>query len=127
MRQGYSFPYPILFIEDVSKSLLTLRYALFFYANNKFSTQKNRITDTSFKNLLYLCSMNSKRKEKLGDLLLDIAKYIITAILFATWFSDISNWEWYSYLLPITAVVVAASVGLSLFKDNNKKKKGKKS
>lgn len=75
--------------------------------------------------------MNSKRKEKLGDLLLDIAKYIITAILLATWFSDINQWSWYSYLLPIIAVVVAILGGLSLFNNNNssrinkRKKKGK--
>ena len=71
--------------------------------------------------------MNEKRKEKLGDLLLDIAKYIITAILLATWFSDIEQWNWYSYILPVAAVVIAAISGLYLFKDdkNKLKKKGK--
>ena len=75
--------------------------------------------------------MNSTRKEKLGDLLLDIAKYIITAILLATWFSDINQWSWYSYLLPVVAVVVAKIGGLSLFSNKdinekiNKKNKGK--
>jgi len=75
--------------------------------------------------------MNSTRKEKLGDLLLDIAKYIITAILLATWFSDINQWSWYSYLLPVVAVVVAIIGGLSLFSNKdinekiNKKNKGK--
>ncbi|MBR1411360.1 MAG: hypothetical protein IJ580_09715 [Prevotella sp.] len=71
--------------------------------------------------------MNNKRKEKLGDLLLDIAKYIITAILLATWFSDIEQWNWYSYILPVAAVVIAAISGLYLFKDdkNKLKKKGK--
>lgn len=70
--------------------------------------------------------MNSKRKEKLGDLLLDIAKYIITAILLATWFSDIGEWEWYSYLLPVIAVVVAAITGLSMFSNESKSNKHNK-
>ena len=74
--------------------------------------------------------MNNKRKEKLGDLLLDIAKYIITAILLATWFSDINQWEWYSYLLPIIAGIAATISGLSLFNDKQnykiKTKKGRK-
>lgn len=71
--------------------------------------------------------MNPKRKEKLGDLLLDIAKYIITAILLATWFSDIEQWNWYSYILPVAAVVIAATSGLYLFKEGNtnNKRKGK--
>lgn len=71
--------------------------------------------------------MNEKRKEKLGDLLLDIAKYIITAILLASWFSDIEQWNWYSYILPVAAVIIAAISGLYLFKEDNikHKKKGK--
>ena len=65
--------------------------------------------------------MNKKRKEKFGDLLLDIAKYIITAVLLATWFSDVDEWEWYSYVLPILVVVTITVGGLLLFKDDEKK------
>lgn len=56
--------------------------------------------------------------------MLDVAKYIITAILLATWFSDIGQWEWYSYLLPVIAVVASAVTGLSVFsnEDINKKR-----
>ena len=35
--------------------------------------------------------MNRRRQEKFADLLLDIAKYIITAVLLATWFSDVRD------------------------------------
>ncbi|MDE7456265.1 MAG: hypothetical protein K2M96_06095 [Prevotella sp.] len=70
--------------------------------------------------------MNEKRKEKLGDLLLDIAKYIITAILLASWFSDIEQWNWYSYILPVAAVIIAAISGLYLFKEDNIKNKKKR-
>ena len=71
----------------------------------------------------YLCRMNRKRQEKFADLLLDIAKYIVTAVLLATWFSDVQKWEWYSYLIPIVVVVTITIGGLLLYKDDDKKKR----
>ena len=70
--------------------------------------------------------MNKKRKEKFADLLLDIAKYIITAVLLATWFSDVSKWEWYSYIIPVVVVVTITIGGLLLYKDDEKNKQRKK-
>lgn len=70
----------------------------------------------------YLCNMIKKRREKFADLLLDIAKYIITAVLLATWFSDVAKWEWYSYLIPVVVVVSITIGGLLLYKDDDKKK-----
>lgn len=67
--------------------------------------------------------MNRKRKEKFADLLLDIAKYIITAILLATWFSDVSVWPWYAYATLLVALIMTICIGLSLYKDDNKPKK----
>ena len=67
--------------------------------------------------------MNKKRKEKFGDLLLDIAKYIITAVLLATWFNGVEAWEWYSYIIPVVAVVLAIVVGLHFYTDDNKTNK----
>ena len=66
--------------------------------------------------------MNTKRKEKFADLLLDIAKYIITAVLLATWFSDVGSWEWYSYAIPVVVVVTITIGGLLLYKDDEKGK-----
>lgn len=66
--------------------------------------------------------MIKKRREKFADLLLDIAKYIITAVLLATWFSDVAKWEWYSYLIPVVVVVSITIGGLLLYKDDDKKK-----
>ena len=66
--------------------------------------------------------MYKKRKEKFADLLLDIAKYIVTAVLLATWFSDVKKWEWYSYLIPIVVVVSITIGGLLLYKDDEVKK-----
>ena len=59
--------------------------------------------------------MNRKQQEKLGDLLLDVAKYIITAVLLATWFDDVSNWSRTSYLVPMGAVILTAFAGISLY------------
>ena len=60
--------------------------------------------------------MNKRRQEKFADLLLDIAKYIITAVLLATWFSDVRDWEWYSYLIPVVVVVTITIGGFSCIK-----------
>ena len=76
--------------------------------------------------------MNRKQQEKLGDLLLDVAKYIITAVLLATWFDDVSHWSRISYLAPIGAVLITAYAGISLFDhsevkiEESKKRKKKK-
>ena len=69
--------------------------------------------------------MNTKRQEKFADLLLDIAKYIITAVLLATWFSDVSQWSWYSYIIPVVVVFTITIGGLMLYKDDDKKKRKK--
>ena len=76
----------------------------------------------------YICTfadMNTKRKEKFADLLLDIAKYIITAVLLATWFSDVGSWEWYSYVIPVVVVVTITIGGLLLYNDDEKGKRKK--
>lgn len=67
--------------------------------------------------------MNKKRKEKLGDLLLDIVKYIITAVLLATWFNGIEYWEWYVTIGVILSVGIITIIGLSLFNDDKIKTK----
>ena len=69
--------------------------------------------------------MNKKQKEKIGDLLLDLVKYIVTAILFATWFSDISWWRWQAYIVVLASLAIITWIGVSFFEDDksNKKKK----
>ena len=77
----------------------------------------------------YLCNVNTKKKEKFGDLLLDIAKYIITAVILTSLFQGIEEWNWHVYVLCIISVVIIIWIGLDQFNDNknktNKKKKGK--
>ena len=58
----------------------------------------------------------SMRKE-LGKWLMDIAKYMTTAILFSSIFNGIEEWAWYVYALIVVAVLVTLFVGLSMVKD----------
>lgn len=58
----------------------------------------------------------SMRKE-LGKQLMDIAKYMTTAILLSSIFNGIEEWAWYVYALIVVAVLVTLFVGLSMVKD----------
>lgn len=69
--------------------------------------------------------MNQKQKEKGADLVLDIVKYIVTAVVITALFSDFSNWKWYWYVLVSVVGVIVTTIGLSFYKDDTKKKKGK--
>ena len=56
-------------------------------------------------------------KKELGKWLMDIAKYMTTAVLLSSLFSDINNWPWYVYLLIVLAVLITLGVGLLMFKE----------
>ena len=62
----------------------------------------------------------NKRKEKFADMLIDIAKYVFTAGLLSMWFTDMKQWEWYSYVILLAGLVVGISGALYLYDDNNK-------
>ena len=66
--------------------------------------------------------MTQKQRDKIGDLLLDIAKYIITVIVLATWFRGADEWIWYMYLPAILTAIIAIYTAIVLFKDKNNKK-----
>lgn len=48
---------------------------------------------------------------------MDIAKYMTTAVLLSSLFSDMDNWAWYVYLLIVVAVLVTLGIGLLMFKE----------
>ena len=56
-------------------------------------------------------------KKELGKWLMDIAKYMATAILLSSVFNGIEEWAWYVYALIVVAVLVTLVVGLSKIKD----------
>ena len=67
--------------------------------------------------------MDEKRKEKFGDLLLDTAKYLITAVILSTFFKGIEEWAWYTYVIAIAVVIAIIWSGLSLFEEDKDKRK----
>ena len=57
-------------------------------------------------------------KKEFGKWLMDIAKYVTTAVLLSSWFGEVSNWEWYTYVLVVAAVVLTLVIGLNFVKDS---------
>lgn len=60
-------------------------------------------------------------KKELGKWLMDIAKYMTTAVLLSSLFSGMDNWAWYVYLLIVLAVLITLGVGLMMLKDRKEK------
>ena len=63
---------------------------------------------------------------ELGKWLLDIAKYVATAIVIAGWLRGFETWDWYLGLvvMAIVAVIVWLSLQLIDYDDKIKHKKG---
>ena len=66
--------------------------------------------------------MNQKQKEKVADLTLDVIKYIITAVVLTTLFTDFATWQWYWYLVVALLIGSSIKVAISVYNDDNKKK-----
>jgi len=65
---------------------------------------------------LTIFAMNEKRREQLGGYLLDVSKYVLTAVLITTSFTDMVTRKWLAYVLAAIIVVVALFWGLFYFK-----------
>ena len=66
-----------------------------------------------------------KRKSKLGDFFIDLAKYVVTAILFAAVFKDSKEWN-PLYFIPVVIIVIIAVTGGIMLQEaepENKKEK----
>ena len=59
-------------------------------------------------------------KKELGKWLMDIAKYMTTAVLLSSLFNGMDNWAWYMYALIVVAVLVTLFMGLLMFKDKER-------
>lgn len=55
-------------------------------------------------------------KAELGKWLMDIAKYMTTAVLLSSLFTGVSDWKWYLYVCLIIAIVSTLVLGLLLTK-----------
>ena len=60
-------------------------------------------------------------RKELGKWLMDIAKYLVTAVLLSSIITDMGN-SWILYLSVSFSVVVTLSVGLLLVWDKNERK-----
>jgi len=65
--------------------------------------------------------MKQETKKKIGEWLMDIAKYMLTAVLLSSFFKDIEN-KWVVYIVCSIAVILAFSLGVVMFDKNNKNK-----
>ena len=64
-------------------------------------------------------------KKEIGKWLMDIAKYLTTAILLSSLFSDIKNWPWYFYLLMVCSIISVLYGGLVFMEPPKEKNRNK--
>ena len=68
--------------------------------------------------------MEKKQKEKLGDVIIDVCKYTLTAVLISTWIKDKANdWAWYIHIPIAVGIILAILFSLKLYKEDTKKSK----
>ncbi|MBO7501646.1 MAG: hypothetical protein J6T32_00335 [Paludibacteraceae bacterium] len=61
-------------------------------------------------------------RKKLGEWILDVAKYLTTAGLIAPFLVKAADWTWYIYVCIVTIVAVMVVVGLLLSKEKKTNK-----
>jgi hypothetical protein len=66
--------------------------------------------------------MQKETKKKIGEWLMDIAKYMLTAVVISSFFKDLEN-KWVMYALGIVAVALSFYIGVDMFDKNNKNEK----
>ncbi|HIX74190.1 MAG TPA: hypothetical protein H9977_03995 [Candidatus Parabacteroides intestinipullorum] len=59
-------------------------------------------------------------KKEFGKWLMDIAKYLTTAVLLSSMFANIEK-LWIIYVFALSGIVSTLAVGLWLVRDNNRK------
>lgn len=70
--------------------------------------------------------MERKQREKLGDVIIDICKYTLTAVFIATWIKDKANdWAWYIHIPIAVGIFSVILYSLKLYKEDIKMDKGK--
>lgn len=61
--------------------------------------------------------MEKNVKEKLGNYLLDVSKYVLTAVLITMSFADMSFPQWIAYVIAVIIVVATLVWGLLYLKN----------
>ncbi len=70
--------------------------------------------------MTYFCDMDKKQQEKFGDWLMDVAKYMFTALVLSSFLTDMKN-PWIMGIVIIISFVVLY-IGMLLVKEDKKKK-----
>lgn len=78
--------------------------------------EKYSISLGRFNNSWYFCR---KMRKELGKWLMDIAKYITTAVILTSIFGEVEN-KWIIYIGGLLSVIITLSAGLWLVKDKKK-------
>jgi len=66
--------------------------------------------------------MKQESKKKIGEWLLDVAKYMLTAVLISTAFKDFEN-KLAIYAICVILTIFIFYIGISMFDKNTTKKK----
>lgn len=61
-------------------------------------------------------------KEKLGNSLIDIAKYFITGVFVTSLVKDLEDVRWLIYLLSLVVAALLFFIGVTLLKEKDNKK-----
>lgn len=62
-------------------------------------------------------------REKLANLFLDVGKYIVTAVIISSLFTNFDRSSWQLYLISGTATLAVVGVGLWLVRGEKKKER----
>ena len=63
--------------------------------------------------------MKKETKKKIGEWLMDVSKYMLTAVVISTIFKDFEN-KWAVYVVGFIAVAISLYIGVDLFDKNSK-------
>jgi len=63
--------------------------------------------------------MKKETKKKVGEWLMDVAKYMLTAVLISTIFKNVEN-KWIIYVIGFIAVLISLYIGIDMFDKNSK-------
>jgi len=63
--------------------------------------------------------MKKETKKKVGEWLMDVSKYVLTAVLISSIFKDFEN-RWIIYIVGSIAVIFSFLIGVDLFDKNSK-------
>ena len=62
--------------------------------------------------------MKNATKKKIAEWLMDVSKYMLTAVIISTIFKDLEN-KWTIYFVGFVAVIFSLYIGVNMFDKNS--------